>query len=141
MLRFARRQSAWWSNGGLPALSRCRIRDQSWGPCRIVAGRRAKRFRANQKIPVGFLGSGFRFSGDLLDLSTTGALIRSSETPEVGAVGRLAIAVGYETSRAVAIVRRVIPGLGIALEFSHMGPRDRELLRRLMLRLDAPPRG
>lgn len=106
-----------------------------------MAGRRAKRFRASQKIPVGFLGSGIRFSGELVDLSTTGLLMRSSETPDIGTVGRLAISVGYETSRMVGVVRRIIPGVGVALEFSHMGPRDRELLRRLILRFDALDRG
>jgi hypothetical protein len=106
-----------------------------------VAGRRSKRFRATRKIAVAFLGSRMRFCGELVDLSTTGLLMRCSETPQPGAVGRLAIAVGYETSRVVATVRRVVAGVGIAVEFSHMNPRDRELLRRLVLRLAARQEG
>jgi len=51
----------------------------------------------------------------------------------------LGIPVGSETARIGAVVRRLIPGVGIALEFSHMGPHDRELVRRLLLRLAKPP--
>lgn len=90
---------------------------------------------------MAFLGSRMRFSGDLVDLSTTGLLMRCAETPDTGTVGRLAIAIGHETSRVVATVRRVVAGVGIALEFSHMNPRDRELLRRLILRLAARQEG
>jgi hypothetical protein len=51
----------------------------------------------------------------------------------MGASGRLGIQVGYETMRVAAIARRVVPGVGIAFEFSHMYPHDRELLRRLIM--------
>jgi hypothetical protein len=47
----------------------------------------------------------------------------------------MAIPVGYETSRVVAVATRRLPGVGIAFEFSHMSPDDRELLRRLLQRL------
>jgi hypothetical protein len=45
----------------------------------------------------------------------------------------MGIQIGYETMRVAAVAKRVIPGLGIAFEFSHMYPRDRELLRRLIM--------
>ena len=81
------------------------------------------------------MGGGVRFTGDLLDISTTGLLLRCEKDIEVGTVGRMAITVGYETSRVVAIAKRRLPGVGIAFEFSHMSPHDRELLRRLLVRL------
>jgi len=105
-----------------------------------VAGRRAKRFKATSGIPVGFQGGGVRFTGDLVDVSTTGILIRCSQNIELGTVGRMAIPVGYEISRVVAIAKRHIPGVGIAFEFSHMTAHDRELLRRLLLRLSSASR-
>lgn len=104
-----------------------------------MAGRRSKRFRPFVKIPIGFLGGGTRFAGELVDLSTTGILIRCSEDLPLGTVGRMAIPVGYETSRVVAVAKRRLPGVGIAFEFSHMAPHDRELLRRLLLRLSLTP--
>ena len=51
----------------------------------------------------------------------------------------MAIPVGYETSRVVAVAKRRLPGVGIAFEFSHMTPHDRELLRRLLLRFSLTP--
>ena len=100
-----------------------------------MAGRRAKRFRAPFTIPIAFLGGGVRFTGDLVDISTTGLLMRCDQEIELGTIGRMAIPVGYETSRVVAVAARRLPGVGVAFEFSHMTPHDRELLRRLLLRL------
>ena len=100
-----------------------------------MAGRRAKRFRAPVTIPVAFLGGGLRFSGDLIDISSTGLLLRCNEDIELGTIGKMAIPVGHETSRVVAVAKRRLPGVGVAFEFSHMTPHDRELLRRLILRL------
>jgi hypothetical protein len=51
----------------------------------------------------------------------------------------MAIPVGHETSRIVAVAKRRLPGIGVAFEFSHMTPHDRELLRRLLLRLASTP--
>jgi hypothetical protein len=104
-------------------------------PVPDVAGRRAKRFRPRFTIPVAFLGGGVRFTGVLLDISTTGLLLRCEKHIELGTVGRMAIPVGYERSRVVAVATRRLPGVGIAFEFSHMSPHDRELLRRLLQRL------
>ena len=100
-----------------------------------VAGRRAKRFKATWNIGAGFLGGGFRLSGELLDMSTTGILVRSSTSLEVGTTGRLGIDMGYDTVRVGAVVRRCIPGVGVAFEFTRMSPHDRELVRRLLIRL------
>lgn len=88
---------------------------------------------------MGFLGVGVRVTGDLVDLSTTGILVRCSEDLEPGTMYRLGIPLGHETVRIVAVVRRRVPGVGVAFEFTHMGLRDRELLRRLLNRLSQPP--
>jgi hypothetical protein len=99
-----------------------------------MPGRRGKRFRVTAKIPVGFIGAGTRFTAELIDVSTSGCLLRCTEDQvEIGSTGRLGITVGYETMRVAALAKRVVPGLGIAFEFSHMSPHDRELLRRLIL--------
>lgn len=98
-----------------------------------MPNRRGKRFRTTTKIPVGFIGAGTRFTADLIDISTTGCLLRCPEDVEPGAVGRLGIQVGYETMRVAAVAKRSVPGVGMGFEFSHMYPRDRELLRRLIM--------
>jgi len=102
-----------------------------------VAGRRAKRFKATWNIGAGFLGGGIRLSGEVLDLSTTGVLVRCSKDLEVGTTGRLGVDLGYDTIRVGAVVRRCIPKVGVAFEFTRMSPHDRELLRRLLMRLAA----
>jgi hypothetical protein len=88
---------------------------------------------------VGFQGSGVRFTGDLVDVSTTGLLMRTDQDFELGAIGRMAITIGHETCRVIGVAKRRIPGVGVAFEFSHMSPRDRELLRLLMLRIASTP--
>jgi hypothetical protein len=99
-----------------------------------MPNRRGKRFRAITKISVGFIGAGTRFTADLYDISTSGCLVRCPEDQvATGEAGQLGIQIGYETMRVAAIAKRAVPGLGIAFEFSHMYPHDRELLRRLIL--------
>lgn len=104
-----------------------------------MAGRRAKRFKAPITIPVAFQGANARFTGDLVDVSTTGVLLRCREDMELGTMGKMAIPVGHETSRVVVIAKRRLPGVGIAFEFTHMSTHDRELIRRLLMRLAATP--
>ncbi len=100
-----------------------------------MPGRRARRVRASHKITVAFLGTGVHLTGDLVDLSITGVLVRSSLSPPPGTLGRVGITLGSETIRAVAAVRRLVAGIGVALEFKNMASRDRGLLNRLLLRL------
>jgi hypothetical protein len=52
---------------------------------------------------------------------------------ELGGAGRLGITIGYETMRVAVVAKRILPGVGIGFEFSHMYPHDRELLRRLIM--------
>jgi c-di-GMP-binding flagellar brake protein YcgR len=100
-----------------------------------MAGRRTKRIRATQRITIGFLGANLRFTGDVVDLSSTGVLVRTSHALEPGTMGRIGIDVGNETLRAIVRVRRNVPSIGIAFEFMEMALRDRGLLHRLLLRL------
>jgi c-di-GMP-binding flagellar brake protein YcgR len=104
-----------------------------------VAGRRAKRFTAPTTIPVAFQGGSTRFTANVVDISTTGILLRCEEDIELGTMGKMAIPVGHETSRVLAVAKRRLPGVGVAFEFTHMSARDRELLRRLLLRLASVP--
>jgi len=104
-----------------------------------MAGRRAKRVKPVRKIKAGFLGPGVHFTGELVDLSASGLLIRCSNNVEKGTVGRLGIEMGQDTIRILAEVQRVIPNVGVAFEFIRMRPRNRELILRLIMRVEKKP--
>ncbi len=84
---------------------------------------------------VGFLGPNIHLTGDLVNLSETGALVRCKEEVDLNISGRLGIDVGNEILRTVAVVRRKVPGVGVAFEISHMTPRNRDILHRLLFRM------
>jgi hypothetical protein len=94
--------------------------------------RKATRHAANVTVYVGILGVGLRLTGKIVDLSMTGVLMRTSEKLEPGTNVRMGIEMGVDTFRTVAIMRRVVPGVGIAFEFAQMSQRDRQLLGRLL---------
>lgn len=87
---------------------------------------------------VGFVGSTANFAGELVDLSKTGLLVRSSQSLAPGSLGRIGIPMGQEMIRVVVAVRRQVPSIGPAFEFVQMGQHDRELLHRLIMRLQMP---
>ena len=93
------------------------------------------RVKPVRPILAGFLGPSVHLTGDLVDLSETGVLIRCAEDVRPDTVGRLGIDVGNEILRTVAVARRKVPGVGVAIEISHMTPRNRDLLHRLLFRL------
>ncbi len=100
-----------------------------------MAGRRAKRIKPARKVTVSFMGPGVHFTGELADLSESGILIRCSKKLPLDTMGRLAIDMLPETFRTVAVLKRHVPGVGVALQFTQMTPQDRERLHRLILRL------
>lgn len=99
-----------------------------------MAGLRPKRIKPAGYHRVGFLAPGIRFTGELVDLSETGVLVRCCQNVALDTMGRLGIAMGNEILRSVAIVRRNVPGVGVAFRMSHMTPHDRELLRHFLFR-------
>jgi c-di-GMP-binding flagellar brake protein YcgR len=103
-----------------------------------MARKPAKRVRAPHKIGVGFLGAGTQFTGELVNVSMSGLLVRCENSLPVGTMGRLGIEMEYGMIRTVVVIRRIVERVGLAFEFSHMGPRDRQTLQRLLLRLEQP---
>lgn len=104
-----------------------------------VATRRAVRLRPQAATQVGFVGTEAKFTGRLLDFSPFGLSVNSSREVAMGSVFRLGIQVGADYFRAAAIVRAIIPG-GFAAEFVSMTAIDREMMRRLYLRLQIAAR-
>lgn len=108
----------------------------AYGLAYLHARRRARRVKPRTPIAIGFIGSGVRSTGTVVDLSMTGVLVRCSEDFEAGAPVRMGMELGHETIRMAASARRFIPGVGTAFEFTQMTHRDRSLLRRLILRIE-----
>jgi len=104
-----------------------------------VPTRRATRFRTNGATQVGFVGTGEKFTASLLDFSPFGLSVTTSREVATGTIFRLGIQLGADYFRAAAIVRARIPG-GFAVEFLSMTAMDRELMRRLYLRLQIAAR-
>ena len=94
--------------------------------------RKGTRYTATVKVHMGVLGVGSGLTGKLADLSMSGALMRTSVHLEPGAHLRLGIEMGVDTFRPLAIVRRNVPGVGIAFKFAQTSQRNRRLLGRLI---------
>lgn len=107
-----------------------------YGLSYVHARRRAKRVKPRTTIRIGFIGSGVRSAGSIVNLSMNGVLVRCPEQLEAGTAVRMGIEMGHETIRMAATAKRCIPGIGTAFEFTQMAHRDRSLLRRLVLRLE-----
>ena len=68
-------------------------------------------------------------------LGMAGIFIGTASPPPLGTEIRLAFEVSSGEIHAEAIVRSVVPGEGMGVEFTKVGPRDRILLQQLMKRL------
>jgi len=104
-----------------------------------MATRRATRVRANAIAPVGFVGTDVKFTAPLLDFSPFGLSVKTSHEVTNGTIFRLGIKVGTDYFRAAAVVRAKIPD-GLAVEFLSMTAADREMMRRIYLRLQMAAR-
>jgi len=104
-----------------------------------VATRRATRVRPPTATQVDFVGTDSKFTARLVDFSRFGLSVKTSREVPIGSIFRLAIQVGADYFRAAAAVRAKIPG-GFAAEFLSMTAIDREMMRRLYLRLQIASR-
>jgi hypothetical protein len=84
-------------------------------------------------------GTSAKFTATLLEISPFGLSVKSSHEVEMGAIFKLVIEVGADYFRAASVVRAKIPG-GFAMEFLSMTPIDRQVMRRLYLRLQMAAR-
>ena len=100
-----------------------------------MPGRRAKRFDLAQVIPVAVEAGARRFLGVVMDISSTGVLVRCDDLLPTGAIAQLAIGKDRESVRTLAVVRRVVPGIGLGFEFRNMSITNRDFLNRLLRHL------
>ena len=100
----------------------------------MAATRRAQRVRTTAPTQVGFVGTKAKFTAPLLEFSPFGLSVRTSQEVEIGAIFRMGIKVGGDYFRAAAVVRAKFAE-GFAVEFLSMTALDRQMMRRLYLRL------
>lgn len=98
--------------------------------------RRAKRFESKDPVPVTVTGIGIHFNAPMADISANGIRINCKEKVEPGTHVQLIIGKLPHGVHVTAVVRRRLHS-GVALEFRYLSATDRELLRKLLVRLSA----
>jgi hypothetical protein len=97
--------------------------------------RRYRRISLPKGMFVAWYGGGDHQTSRVQTLGKGGVFIDSSNPVPVDTELRLVFEVPGGTVRADGIVRSVLPGKGMGVEFTKLGPQDRILLDRLLKRL------
>ena len=90
------------------------------------------------------IGAFWRSDGEFVpsrvtDLSRSGAFIKTPKPAILGATVHLRLDTPGREICAQAIVRRVVPGQGMAVEFESVGDEDRVRLDAMVRRIEAAP--
>ena len=86
-------------------------------------------------MPVSWYGGDLQLFSRVKTLGMGGLFISSADPPPVGTKIRLAFEVPGGMVRADAVIRDVIPGQGLGVEFTRMDLAAKLLLQKLMNRL------
>jgi hypothetical protein len=97
--------------------------------------RRYPRISLPQGMWVAWYGGGEHQVARVGTLSMGGIFICVANTPPVGTTLKLAFEVPGGEVQAEGTVRYVVPGQGMGLQFTKLGPKHRVLLQRLLKRL------
>jgi hypothetical protein len=97
--------------------------------------RRYPRISLPKGMRVAWHGGDLQFSSRVRTLSMGGLFISVPNPPPVGTKLRLTFEVPGGNVQAEAIVRNIVPGEGMGVEFTRLGLKDRVLLEKLLKRL------
>ena len=97
--------------------------------------RRFPRITLPKGMSVAWYGGDLQIHSRVRTLSMGGLFILASNPPPVGTKLRLVFEVPGGMVQADAIVRNVVEGEGMGVEFTKLGTKDRVLLKRLLERL------
>ena len=97
--------------------------------------RRYPRVSLPKGMPVSWYGGDLQLFSRVKTLGMGGLFISTTEPPPIGTKIRLAFEVPGGNVRADAVVRDIIPGEGLGVEFTRMGLGDKLLLKSLLNRL------
>jgi hypothetical protein len=102
------------------------------------SSRRYPRVGLPRGIQVAWQGVGARVVSRIVTVGLGGLFITASDPPPVGDVIRLYFEVPGGEIRARAVIKNSVPGKGMGIQFTSMGPEARgrltQLLRRLLRR-------
>ena len=109
--------------------------------CDTTCKRRYQRITLPKGMFAAWYGGGDHQTSRVQTLGKGGVFIASSNPPAVGTTLRMVFEVPGGNVRADGVVRSVVPGKGMGVEFTKLGPQDRILLDKLLNRLlrDVPP--
>lgn len=97
--------------------------------------RRYPRIHLPKGMPVSWFGGDLQLFSRVKTLGMGGLFMSAGDPPPVGTKIRLAFEVPGGKVRAEAVVRNIIPGEGLGVEFTRMDLGDKVLLQRLLSRL------
>ncbi len=97
--------------------------------------RRYPRVGLDRGICVAWQGFGARVVSRIITVGLGGLFISVDDPPPVGDVIRLFFEVPGGEVRARAVIRSVVPGKGMGIQFTSMGPEARGRLTQLLRRL------
>ena len=97
--------------------------------------RRFPRVSLPKGMGVAWHGGDLQLHSRVKTLGMGGLFILAPNPPPVGTKLMLTFEVPGGTVQADAIVRNVVPGEGMGVEFTRLGVKDRVLLKRLLNRL------
>ncbi len=118
-----------------PSATRARIEESALAKSSVSHSRPRRYLRARVQPPMQAIISGSHSgSARIRVLALGGAFVESDQRLSVGESMQLEIRTGLRKLQCTAVVRNITP-TGAGVEFVHMKPRDRELLRRLILQL------
>ncbi len=118
-----------------PSSARARIAESARTKSSVSHTRPRRYLRVRVQPSMQAVLSGTRNgSGRVRVLSLGGAFVETAQRLSVGDTMQLEIRTGLRKIQSTAVVRNVTP-TGTGVEFVHMKPRDRELLRRLVTQL------
>jgi len=101
----------------------------------ICGTRRHERISLPQGMSVTWYGSGQQQVSRVKTLSLGGLFLCGSNTLRVGTDLTLVFEVPGGMVLAEAVVRNIVPGEGMGVEFTKMNPQNRILLEELLTRL------
>jgi len=97
--------------------------------------RRHQRISLPKGMFVAWYGGGEQRVSRVKTLGMGGLFVSETKVLPIGTSVRLTFEVPGGNVHAEAVVRNSVPGEGMGVEFTKMGPRDRILLERLLRRL------
>ena len=86
-------------------------------------------------MPVSWYGGDLQLFSRVKTLGMGGLFISAADPPPLGTQIRLAFDVPGGSVRADGVVRDIIPGEGLGVEFTRIGLGDKLLLQKLLTRL------